>query len=159
MERTENIALEFLKDSHLEILTTFELIEDQKKFTTMPNELLTNADGQYSIVITHKNKPVGFFLLHTTSRVMKYTENKHALLLTSLSINNKEQGKGYASIGMSMLTPFIKSAFPMYNEIVLAVNHKNAPAEKLYKKVGFVDTAKRIEGPLGEQLIMSLKVT
>ena len=58
-----------------------------------------------------------------------------------------------------MLTPFIKSAFPMYNEIVLAVNHKNAPAEELYKKVGFVDTAKRIEGPLGEQLIMSLKVT
>ncbi len=78
------------------------------------------------------------------------------MLLTSLSVNHAHQGKGYAKQGMLLLKSFVKAEFPTCNEIVLAVNHKNVPAQKLYKKVGFKDTGKRKMGPIGEQLILSL---
>lgn len=89
---------------------------------------------------------------------MEYTNNSKALLLTSLSIDHAQQGKGFAKQGMSLLSELVKLEFPEYNEIVLAVNHKNIPAQKLYEKVGFSDTGKRTTGRLGELLIYSIAV-
>lgn len=57
---------------------------------------------------------------------------------------------------MLLLRDFVKSEFPSCDEIVLAVNHKNFPAQKLYAKVGFKDTGRRKIGPIGEQFILSL---
>jgi hypothetical protein len=57
---------------------------------------------------------------------------------------------------MFLLGEFVKSEYPTCNEIVLAVNHKNIPAQKLYSKVGYKDTGRRKMGPIGEQFIMNL---
>lgn len=52
--------------------------------------------GQYPIVILSNKIPVGFFVLHTTERVQEYSSNPQAMLLTALSMDHKQQGKGYA---------------------------------------------------------------
>lgn len=95
---------------------------------------------------------------HSTDRVKEYSDNPQAMLLTALSINQAKQGKGYAKQAMLLLKEFVTTEFPYCNEIVLAVNHKNIAAQQLYGKTGFHATGKRKIGPIGEQLIMSLKV-
>ncbi|GEL78510.1 GNAT family N-acetyltransferase [Tenuibacillus multivorans] len=156
MEKTEYITLEHFSNKHLDALTSFKLPEDQKQFTALPDQYKEVEDGQHRIVILNKTKPVGFFLLHATARVKDYSDNPSAMLLTSLSINHAEQGKGYAKKAMFLLKEFVVSEFPDCDEIVLAVNHKNISAQQLYLKVGFQDTGRRKVGPIGEQFIMNL---
>ena len=124
----------------------------------MPSKILEVTEGQNRIVILSGIEPVGFFLLHSTERVKEYSDNPNAMLLTALSVNRSKQGKGYAKQGMLLLRDFVKSEFPNCDEIVLVVNHKNVPAQRLYLRVGFEDRGKRKIGPLGEQFVMSLSL-
>jgi RimJ/RimL family protein N-acetyltransferase len=142
-------------------LNEFTLPEDQEKFTALPTEMihLSKVDTTRNpVVLLNQNHPVGFFVLQFGDRVKEYTSNKKALLLIALSINSSEQGKGYAKTGMRLLPAFVHQEFPESDEIVLAVNHKNIPAQKLYKKVGFEDTGRRKVGKMGEQFIYNLEV-
>ena len=158
MERVDYVKLEHFSEKYLDGLKSFELPEEQVKFTALPSKYLDVTEGQYRIVIVNQNEPVGFFILHSTERVMKYSDNPNAMLLTSFSVNQTKQGNGYAKQAMYLLSDFVNSEFPNCNEIVLAVNHKNIPAQKLYSKVGYKDTGRRKIGPIGEQFIMSLFV-
>ncbi|SOC13438.1 acetyltransferase (GNAT) family protein [Ureibacillus xyleni] len=154
----DTISLRHFEKNHLEILKSFHLPAEQKKFTALPIDILEETEGKHPIVIVYGDAPVGFFLLHNSNRVKEYSANPHALLLTAFSINHLEQGKGFAKKAMQKLSNFVKSEFPSYNEIVLAVNYKNIPAQELYRKVGFYDTGERKIGPIGEQYIMKMKV-
>ncbi|WP_078596448.1 GNAT family N-acetyltransferase [Evansella clarkii] len=156
MNKTTSLELSHFKEEHLDILNSFELPEEQAQFTALPDKYKEVNEGQHRIVILNGPEPVGFFLLHTTERVKEYSDNPKAMLLTSLSVNQIEQGKGYAKQAMLLLKKFAEAEFPDCNEIVLAVNHKNIAAQKLYLKVGFEDTGKRKIGPIGEQFIMNL---
>lgn len=156
MRDTTVVELKHFSEEYKERLDCFELPEEQGQFTALPKKYFTVSEGQHRIVIVHDNEPVGFFLLHTTERVKEYSENPNAMLLTSLSIDQREQGKGYAKQAMSLLEEFVLHEFPNCNEIVLAVNHKNIAAQRLYEKVGFQDTGKRRMGPIGEQLLLNL---
>ncbi|WP_456276555.1 GNAT family N-acetyltransferase [Bacillus sp. AK128] len=154
----DSIHLVHFSNIYTEALNSFELPEEQSQFTALPSEITEVKEGQYRIVILSEDQPVGFFVLHSTERVKEYTDNPKAMLLTALSINHINQGKGYAKKGMIILSDFVKSKFPTCNEIILAVNHKNIPAQQLYLKVGFVDTGRRKIGPIGEQIIMNLSL-
>lgn len=155
----QKVELQRYQPQFHKALGEFILPMELAKFTAFPVDILDELiDNQYPIVILNDKKPVGFFLLQSTDRVMEYTNNSKALLLTSLSIDHAQQGKGFAKQGMSLLSELVKLEFPEYNEIVLAVNHKNIPAQKLYEKVGFSDTGKRTTGRLGELLIYSIAV-
>ncbi|WP_413375615.1 GNAT family N-acetyltransferase [Alkalihalobacillus sp. 1P02AB] len=156
MKKTDYIQLKHFSNEDLEVLKTFKLPEEQGQFTSLPIHFQEVIEGQHRIVIVDDAEPVGFFLLHVTERVKDYSDNRKAMLLTSLSINHLKQGKGYAKQAMTLVKEFVVSEFPHYNEIVLAVNHKNTAAQKLYIKVGFQDTGRRKMGPIGEQFIMSL---
>ncbi|RDW17218.1 GNAT family N-acetyltransferase [Oceanobacillus chungangensis] len=156
MEKTDFIELKHFSIEHKELLSNFQLPEEQVQFTSLPINYKKVIEGQHRIVILHDTEPVGFFLLHATERVREYSDNQKAMLLTSLSINYSKQGKGYAKLAMNRLKKFVSDEFPDCNEIVLAVNHKNIAAQKLYYKVGFQDTSKRKIGPIGEQLIMNV---
>ncbi|MGN8647329.1 GNAT family N-acetyltransferase [Gracilibacillus sp. HCP3S3_G5_1] len=149
MSKVESVKLRHFSNS-------FELPKEQAQFTSLPNNYRNVTEGQYRIVILHDAEPVGFFLLHATERVKDNADNPNAMLLTSLSINQARQGKGYAKKAMLLLRKFVTTEFPNCNEIVLAVNHKNIAARQLYIKAGFQDTGKRKNGPIGEQFIMSL---
>lgn len=129
---------------------------EKAQYTAFPAAILeTLIDGQYPIVILSDDEPVGFFLLQSTDRVKEFTDNPNALLLTALSIDNAKQGKGFAKKAMTLLKYFVTQEFPEYDEIILAVNHKNIPAQSLYEKVGFSDTGKRKIGKIGEQFIFN----
>lgn len=156
MQHTGQIKLRHFSKGDMGKLKSFELPKEQEQFTSLPKNYVEVLEGQYRIVIVSDNEPVGFFILHSTDRVKDYTDNPHAMLLTALSIDLSQQGKGYAKQAMLFLRKFVKDEFPNCNEIVLAVNHKNTAAQKLYVKVGFQDTGMRKMGPIGEQYIMSL---
>ncbi|WP_404452016.1 GNAT family N-acetyltransferase [Virgibacillus necropolis] len=152
----QTVELQQYKPEFIKILKGFKLPDEKAQYTAFPTDILENLiDGQYPIVILSNNEPIGFFLLHSTDRVKEYTDNPNALLLTALSINHSKQGKGLAKKGMSLLNNFVNQEFPEFNEIILAVNHKNIPAQKLYEKVGFSDTGRRKTGKIGEQLIFN----
>lgn len=143
----------------MKTLSEFELPKEQSQFTALPKNVLSELkNGQFPIVIECEGVPVGFFLLHSTERVKEYTDNPNALLLTALSIDHRQQRKGYAKNGMLTLPSFVRGEFGFCNEVILAVNHKNIPAQRLYSSVGFIDTGKRKVGPIGEQVIMSLQI-
>ena len=59
---------------------------------------------------------------------------------------------------MLLLEEFVKRYFPIKNEVVLAVNERNIPAQDLYAKVGFQDKGFRRMGPIGQQIIMHLSI-
>ncbi|WP_127593140.1 GNAT family N-acetyltransferase [Paenibacillus lautus] len=158
MQKAEQIQLEFRSAEHLPILNEFELPDDQVQFTAHPKEALNLVEGQFPIVILADDHPVGFFILHATERVKEYTSNSHAMLLTTLSIDHRQQRKGYARRGMLALPSFIRSQFPSCDEVVLVVNHKNVPAQQLYERVGFEDTGRRRMGPIGEQWVMNITI-
>jgi len=153
------LSLQKYTDSHQRALAAFQLPEEQAKFTALPLEALEANEGRHPVVIIYGENPVGFFVLHNSGRVKDYTDNPGAMLLTALSINHVEQGKGYAKKAMILLKDFVAQHFSDYHEVVLAVNHKNIPAQKLYKKAGFQDTGRRREGELGEQYIYAISVT
>ncbi|EPD52077.1 GNAT family N-acetyltransferase [Paenisporosarcina sp. FSL H8-0542] len=158
MEKFNSVELKHFSSEYMKVLNSFVLTEEQKQFSALPNKFGEVTEGQYRIVILSDNTPVGFFLLNSNDRVKKYSTNLNALLLTALSINNTEQGKGYAKQGMSLLIEFVKSEFPKCDEIVLVVDKDNIPAQKLYLKVGFEDTNERQIGRIGEEIIMRLSI-
>lgn len=155
MKETNFIEIKHFSIEHLDQLSSFQLPEEQEQFTSLPINYSEEIVGQHRIVILNDKEPIGFFLMHSTDRVQEYTDNLKAMLLTSLSINQSKQGRGYAKQAMNLLKEFVLHEFPHCNEIVLAVNHKNIAAQKLYENVGFQDTGKRKIGPIGEQFILS----
>ncbi|MGY3186187.1 GNAT family N-acetyltransferase [Lysinibacillus sp. TE18511] len=154
MEKLKRVELKHFSSEYIEELNTFVLTEEQKQFSSLPSKFEEVTEGQYRIVILSDNTPVGFFLLNSNERVKKYSNNLNALLLTALSINHTEQGKGYAKQGMTLLVKFVKTEFPNCNELVLVVDKDNIPAQKLYLKVGFEDTNERLIGRIGEEIIL-----
>jgi len=156
MQETTNIELVHFSENYVEQLNRFELPEEQHQFTALPQEISIEKVGQYPIVILSGGVPVGFFVLHATDRVQQYSSNPQAMLLTALSIDHQQQGRGYAKKAMSALADFVKQEFKECNELVLVVNHKNIAAQNLYVKVGFMDHGERRMGPIGEQIVMNL---
>ncbi|MFJ7954446.1 GNAT family N-acetyltransferase [Lysinibacillus sp. NPDC096418] len=154
MGKLKVVELKHFSNKYMNELNSFVLTEEQKQFSALPSKFEEVNEGQYRIVILSDNTPVGFFLLNSNERVKKYSNNLNALLLTALSINLTEQGKGYAKQGMALLVEFIKTEFPNCDEIVLVVDKDNIPAQKLYLKVGFEDTNERLIGRIGEEIIM-----
>lgn len=158
LSQTMNISLHLYEPKYREGLLSFELPNDQEKFTALPSRALDVQEGQFPIVIMEDNIPVGFFMLHSTSRVKEYSNNPNAMLLTAFSIDYIKQGRGYAKQGLRLLKKYIQYQFPNCDEIVLGVNHQNIPAQNLYVGVGFDDTGRRVIGSLGEQFVMSLRI-
>ncbi|MEH7501028.1 GNAT family N-acetyltransferase [Neobacillus drentensis] len=152
------VELQLFMPKYYDYLKEFKLPEEQERFTALPIEMLEKTHERHPIVILNSNVPVGFFVLHSSARVQEYSDNPNAMLLTAFSINHLEQGKGYAKMGMELLPEFVNQSFPSCNEIVLAVNKRNTPAQRLYEKTGYKDTGRRKMGKIGEQLILTLAV-
>lgn len=155
----QTVKLEKYKPEFLKALKEFELPTEKAQFTALPATILEKlVDNQYPVVILNGGAPVGFFLLQSTDRVKEFTDNSRALLLTALSIDNSQQGKGLAKEAMVLMKQFVNQEFPKYDEIILAVNHKNITAQNLYTRVGFSDTGKRKIGKIGEQFIFNIYI-
>lgn len=156
-----NVVLTFFNEIHREALNAFELAENQKKFTAMPSVALKICEedpGRIPVVIIASDAPVGFFVLHAGENIRDFTANPNAMVIRALSINQKEQGKGYAKEAMLQLPVFVSTHFPEINELILAVNFKNEAAKKLYEKAGFQDRGQIMNGPVGPQYVLHYDV-
>jgi ribosomal protein S18 acetylase RimI-like enzyme len=157
-----NIALDFYKQEYEESIKCFTLPSHQQKYSPLPVKALETAllkTDRYPVVITANKKAVGFFVLYADDFIYKHTDNPNALLLMDFSVNYSNQGQGFAKKGMGQLRQFIIDNFSTCNEVVLGVNYRNIRAQKLYEKIGFIDTGRRIIGENGEILILSLSLT
>lgn len=156
------ISLNIYDEKYLEALKRFELPEDQAEFTALPSgalDIVANDPDRYPVVIlANERAPVGFFVLHRNSDFVLLVGNPGALLLRALSVDFKHQGKGYAKAAMLQLPLFVREHFPEADEIVLAVNHQNYAAQKLYAKAGFEDRGLTKMGPKGLQHIYHYRI-
>ncbi|MED1411039.1 MULTISPECIES: GNAT family N-acetyltransferase [Bacillus] len=161
--QTGEIQLVPYKEQYKENIQAFTLPSEQVQFTSNPGELLEKVKNDRTknvvVILDYNGVPVGVFALQTGDRVQEFTDNNDAILLTSFSIDHNKQRKGYAKKSLALLQDFVKYYYPIKNEVILAVNKKNIPAQKLYEKVGFQDKGYRRMGPIGQQLILHLPIT
>lgn len=153
-----NVTLDYYQLKYLPALTVYQLPKEQAKYTSLPANMLHSSETKSPIVILANEEVVGFFVLHTGEIVKNYSDISTAMLLTSFSIDNRMQRRGFAKQGLLALNGFIKKHNPEITDVVLSVNKKNKPARRLYEQVGFTDTGKRIEGVIGEQLVLRKKL-
>lgn len=153
-----NVTLDYYQIKYLPALTVYKLPKEQAKFTALPANMLHSSETKSPVVILADDEVVGFFILHIGEIIKNYTDIPTALLLTSFSIDYRKQRKGFARLGLLALNDFVKKYNPGITDVVLSVNKKNKPARRLYEQVGFVDTGKRIEGVIGEQLVLRKKL-
>lgn len=140
-------------------LEQFYQPEEALKFTQSPEQSIAQlSEDVFGVVILNNATPIGFFLLHATDKRFEYTDDKQSLLLTSLIMDHSHSGKGHGKHAMLQLPLYIKKHLKQYKSVVLGVNHANIPAQKLYERIHFEDTGRRIEGPIGEQYIYKLEI-
>ncbi|MBM6995179.1 GNAT family N-acetyltransferase [Paenibacillus sp. DXFW5] len=152
----------YAKEEDFETLQGFELLSEQVEFTALPGEALEVAaqdPNRYPVVIqSAEGETVGFFVLHLNAGSDLLVDNPRAILLRALSVDFRQQGKGYAKAAMLQLPAFVREHFPEVDEIVLAVNARNLTAQRLYLQVGFEDRGLTRLGPVGLQHIYHFKV-
>lgn len=144
-----------------ERLSNYHLPEEQLQFTSMPLDKIKHPNVSNSakhVLILENSVPVGYFALEDGEKLLKYSNNSDALLLTAFSIDSSYQGKGLAKNALQLLPAFVQNNLLGTTEIVLGVNKRNIPAYNLYLKTGFVDENETYEGPKGPQHILHLPV-
>ncbi|BAB07523.1 GNAT family N-acetyltransferase [Halalkalibacterium halodurans] len=151
------ITLSFVEQQHLSVLCNFSLPPEQLPFTSLPVDALRACEEDPTrtpIVILADQEPVGFFVLHEGEATKAYIEEEGLLLIRSLAIDEKQQGKGYGKKAMLLLPAFVTVHWPNIRELFLVVNERNAAAKQLYTRVGFEDRGLRRVGPIGPQRIL-----
>lgn len=68
------------------------------------------------------------------------------------------QGKGIGKQAMALVANFLREYLPDSNEIILSVNCKNTAAYHVYQQVGYTDTGKIVDGPIGQQYVLNQKL-
>ncbi len=139
----------------------YDLPEEQLEFTRIPIEIIekdAKDPSKHFITIKARGEDAGFFELDESEDRKKYSDNPKALLLRGFSVNPKFQGRGIATGSIYALPEFMEAEFPNFDEVVLGVNARNIPAQRLYQKAGFADTGRRIMRTKGEQHVMSLAI-
>ncbi|MDO4643257.1 MAG: GNAT family N-acetyltransferase [Cardiobacteriaceae bacterium] len=132
----------------------------QSTYTRIPAQWLQSSDlipEQHPITILYEQTPIGFFILDKSEHKRAYTDNPHALLFRSMSINPSRQGRGLAkeTLKTARLRTFIATHLPDADEIVLGVYPQNTAALARYLASGFHDTGRTLMGRSGIQHILS----
>lgn len=163
--RSDNLSLsvELVEYSNIyhEQLSNFHLPKEQLQFTSMPLNKINDpnvSNTSIHVLILENGVPVGYFALEDGEKLLNYSNNSKARLLTSFSIDSRNQGKGLAKAGLQLLPEFVRNSLFGTDEIVLGVNQRNTAAYNLYLKTGFVDENKFYEGLKGPQHILHLRV-
>lgn len=150
--------LEEYTPQHKEVVNNYYLTEEMNYYTSHPKDcLLKSAENKsfHSILAFSDQALVTFLVLDEGKDNMLYTDNKNTMLLRSFSTDSRFLKKGHAKEALRILPKFIQQNYPHIEEIVLAVNMKNTSAQNLYLKTGFIDKGTRVQGPIGELMVMT----
>lgn len=137
----------------------YSLPAEQALYTSMPEEVLeVFQDDVFNqpFVICSGEGLVGWFALYTDSSGNIYTNNKHAILLKSFSIDVRYQKRGFALEALRMLPQIVKKQYEDKNEIILTVHGTNGAAISLYKKAGFIHNGQNYDGEYGIEMIFHM---
>ena len=144
-----------------EVTIKYDLPSDQLEFTGLPQDIIKrdaeNPD-KHLVIIKARNEVAGFFELDESDDRKKYSDNPKALLLRGYSVNPKFQGRGIATGSIYALPDFIRREYPSFNEVMVGVNARNIPAQRVFRKAGFEDTGRKVMRPKGEQIVMSMRI-
>ncbi|MFC0820833.1 GNAT family N-acetyltransferase [Moraxella marmotae] len=154
------ITLTPLTATHYDDLS-YVLSDEQQQFTVLPSVWFDDDNlHAHKVAILDNGRAVGFFVLDFGQDKYRYTDDAHAVLLRSMSINPAFQGKGYAknALNLNHLQQFCQTHIPLCHQIVLGVNHANWPAQRIYEKLGFVKQARTVMGQKGEQWVYALNL-
>lgn len=138
---TNQVKLIFYDKKYFEALNNIHLPDEQIRFTQSPIEVidfLSDSDCRLILILCDA-VCVGYFILHKNGGPAKFGFDNNTLLIRSLAVNPLEQGKGLAFQGMNALPKFVEENFNGINKLILVVNKKNIPAQRLYKKLGFIE--------------------
>lgn len=157
------IKLEFFDPNKHLSGVSYDLHEDQLRFTATAAQALQsiserNDNDAFPITILDGNDVAGFFVLDFGKDKFDLTDNENSVLVRSLSVNPKMQGKGLGKIAMMLVDDFVKANFENCNEVVLAVNQKNDLAYHIYLKAGYIFDGKTRIGRSGPQYLMYKKL-
>nr|WP_315031009.1 GNAT family N-acetyltransferase [uncultured Chryseobacterium sp.] len=141
----------------------YPLDENQLRLTATVEKALQNIEKRehhdaFPITILKDAQPVGFFVLDFGEDKFDMTDNKNSVLVRSLSVNPKMQGKGVGKVAMMNVDAFVRENFKHCDEIVLAVNQQNESAYHIYLKAGYVYEGKTRIGRSGPQYLMYKKL-
>ena len=156
------IHLEFFKNEDLSEVS-YALDENQMKFTATAQQALKSIserddDKAFPVTILENDIPVGFFVLDFGKDKLELTDNENSVLVRSLSVNPKMQGKGIGKAAMLEVEHFVRDHFNTCDEIVLAVNQKNESAYHIYLQAGYIYDGKTRVGRSGPQYLMYKKL-
>jgi GNAT superfamily N-acetyltransferase len=157
------IRLEFFKpEEHLSEIS-YDLDENQMRFTATANQALQSIrerddNDAFPVTILEDDIAAGFFVLDFGKDKFELTDTVNAVLVRSLSVNPKMQGRGIGKIAMMQLDDFVKTNFKDCREIVLAVNQKNELAYHIYLEAGYIFDGKTRIGRSGPQYLMYKKI-
>lgn len=147
------------KTAQIAALMNYTLTNDE--FSAHPLEILeqaTKTSSYHCVLISDNGIIAGFFVLDGGNDLTTYTAEPNALLLRGYSIDSSLQGKGYGTKSLAALKDYVRAHFRGIASIVLAVNKRNTPAQKLYLKSGFIETPRVVLGPRGEQFVYELRI-
>ncbi|MFC5847474.1 GNAT family N-acetyltransferase [Deinococcus petrolearius] len=154
------VRLEALAPEHLPGLLALHLPADQLAFTSHPSEVLPRVEGdpdRRAVVITAGEQAVGLFVLSVGAHRDRYlpVPDPSGVALSSLSVDARTQGRGVGTAAMRLLPMYVPQVFSGADHVLLVVNQRNAPARRVYERVGFTVTGER-QGPIGPQWLMAL---
>ncbi|KRL01137.1 GNAT family N-acetyltransferase [Liquorilactobacillus capillatus] len=129
-------------------------------FTGLPQTAIkisaNNKDYHSLLLVNEQGEIPTFLVLDAGETKYNYTNNKNSLLLRNFSTDQRFLRRNYAKTALTMLPSYVKANFPNIHSIILGVNSRNIPAQKLYEKSGFRKKKKVYQGKKGPQLIYSL---
>lgn len=131
-------------------------------FTATPQQALAivlDDVNRMPVMVLADTELVGFLVLIKNKDVQEVgADPATAILIRSLSIAETQRGRGFATQALQLLPDFVRRHFPTAKTLTLSVDHGNLTAQKLYEKVGYVDTGRRRYGPYGEQQVLCQKL-
>lgn len=151
----ETIKLIPYEEKYKKTINTYDLPKEQAIYTSFPMEALEQIESEQElpILILLVNEVVGFFILDARTKENHYTNNRHAVIFKSFSIDKRFQGRKIGVQALNELPIYTKKMLKNKNEILLTVHHTNISAICLYKKCGFADNGIRYSGKHGEELV------
>ena len=123
----------------------------------MAETLSTTALQRDNFVIAADDGVVGFFQIDCSSDAQRIA---NSLELHEVLVDASHQGKGYGKAFVFALKDFLRSEYPVWDDVCLTVNCKNMGAYRLYELGGFTDTGELyLEGRSGPQHVMRLALS
>lgn len=134
-----DISLRKIEESNFHKVIKLEVHENQKGFVATNVYSIAQStviDQAECVAIYEKEEPVGFVLFDFW---------KDQWWISRFMIAKEHQGKGMGKAAMVKLITYMKDKYRP-KDIFLSIVPENTAAQKLYEKVGFVDTGEMEEG-------------